>query len=66
MQIAQRQQLVIIFSFVGIIKHKIMQGTVDLFGLPLTETSNIENKLKTTLYLIPQGEASWLFFSFFF
>lgn len=59
---AQRKQLVIVFSLsVCILKLKVMQGMMDLFGLPLTETLTIENKLKTALYIIPQVGASWLF-----
>lgn len=59
---AQRKQLVVIFQLlVHIIKHKIMQGVMDLFGSPLTETLTIENKLKTALNIIPQVGASWLF-----
>lgn len=42
------------FQFDGIVKHKITQGTMDLFGLPLTETLTIENKLETALYIVPQ------------
>lgn len=61
--LAQRKQLVIIFSLsVCIIKYKIMQGTRDSFGLPLTVTPMIENKLKTALYIFPQVGAPWLFF----
>lgn len=39
-----------------------MQGTRDSFGLPLTVTPMIENKLKTALYIFPQVGAPWLFF----
>lgn len=34
---------------------------MDLFGLPLTETLTIENKLKTALNIIPQVGASCFF-----